>query len=153
MEILATLKKKANWAVTKNHQGLIKTGNAGGKTPKEIDIPIFRLRLKYNSYSHNASSITFLFVGDAAESLMSVLRGTGRTLYHMSEQDGLSILGQLARRDTSFLTLHEDGWFEGVFTYKKTGRHVYMIPFNEVISENNKNIILTIKGENDEVDI
>lgn len=144
MEILATLKKKVNWTLTLNSQGGIQTGSfhEGNNTVKmELDVPIFRVRLKYDTYYHGSSSLSFSFKGSDEDTVISILRGTGEAGYGVSEADGLQILGRLAKRDPCY-TYFDDGYFEGIFTFKKAGRNIFLTPYDERIAEDNSEIIL-----------
>lgn len=137
MEIIAHHKKKKTWQLSLDSMGQIQTGmqNWDTETCHQIEIPIFKAKLQYAGHHQGTRSIMVDFRGDDADSLISILRGTGPCHYEMDKEDGFETMEALIRRNDPFFTYYDDGWFEGIFTFQKRGNRVYLTPFRGDISK------------------
>ena len=135
MEILAYHKKKHSWTLRLNDMGEIETGMNYGSKYQEIDIPIFRAKLRYDGHYQGTRSFIVQFKGCDEDSLIAILKGTGPCLYDMDKDDGMDVMEHLIRRDDPFFEYEDDGWFTGIFTFKKKGNRVFITPFRGDISK------------------
>lgn len=137
MEILAYHKKKKTWSLTLDERGQIQTGRSGCgyNNAHEIDVPIFRAKLKYSHHSQGTRSILIHFKGCDEDSIIAILQGTGPCKYMMDKDDGFEILDGLILRNNPAYEYHEDGWFTGVFTFKKNSQRVFITPYRGNIED------------------
>ena len=140
MEILAYHKKKKAWQLTLDEQGQIQTGRAGcghGRA-HETEVPIFRAKLKYQGHSQGTRSIMIHFKGCDEDSIIAILSGAGPCEYQMDKDDGFGILDALILRNDPAYEYEDDGWFTGVFTFKKNSQRVFITPYRGDITKENQ---------------
>jgi len=136
MEILAYLKKQPKWCLRFNAAGEIETGMQYGSAKSHaIDIPIFRAKLKYAGHYQGTRSVMIKFKGCDEDSIIAILQGTGPCMYEMDRDDGMDIMENLILQDNPRLEYHGDGWFTGLFTFRKKGQRVFITPYTGDITK------------------
>lgn len=147
MKIIAYIKKSCEWVVSFRPNGLPDTSKYGSGKRQILHVPIFRARIQHVKTHYNNSSISFVFTidedGADAETVLRKLRGDeGCNHYTMTDTDAIPMLSAVFNGDNTLYKRHSDGYIEGVFAFKKSGRSINIYPYTDPIHESNTHITL-----------
>lgn len=147
MKIIAHINKSCEWIVSFNPNGLIDTSKYGEGTRQRFNIPIFRARIQHVKTYYNNSSLSFVFAISEdetdPESVLRKLRGDEEfNHYTMTDTDAIPMLSAVFNGDNTLYKRHSDGYIEGVFAFKKSGRSINIYPYTDPIHESNTHITL-----------
>ena len=132
MEILAYHKRKPSWSLTFDSKGQIQTGMQGWTSGShEVDVPIFKAKLKYHGHYQGTKSVMIQFKGEDMDSFVAILAGTGPIVYDMDREEGMETMEHLILQDDPDLEYHGNGWFTGIFTFCKRGRRVFLTRYRK----------------------
>ena len=140
MEVVAYYIKQPTWFLDTEdkYSKKVATGNHDFASQHvKLDLPIFSAQIKYIGYSKSRSSVKadFEIRWSGEDATMRALMGETTDIVHLSLGSAMRILDLLMMGD--FFEM-DNGWATGLFTFRKAGTSVTILPFIDDINDTKK---------------